>query len=207
MSSRQIGLQHFTIAELTADTQASVTYKAPVVLERAVTAKVSVKSDSQTLYSDDSAEAVLNTFQNIDVEIEVNALSLESRALLQGAKVSNGCIVEGLDNKAPELALGFKSKKADGTYRYVWLLKGVFEISDLEFETIADKVSPKTATLKATFIAREHDSNYRIIADEEKGTGSGNTGNTELLSKWFDAVPTIDKTTGAVTAGTATSHS
>ena len=43
----------------------------------------------------------------MDVEIEVNQLSLESRAKLQGSKVVKCVLIENKDDIASTLALGF----------------------------------------------------------------------------------------------------
>ncbi|WDC83429.1 hypothetical protein PL321_11845 [Caloramator sp. mosi_1] len=89
------------------------------------------------------SEDVISSFEGIDVEIELNQLSLESRALLQGAKVVKGVLVESKDDISPIIALGFKSKKMNGKYRYVWLLKGKFELISDEYDTEAEKPKPQ----------------------------------------------------------------
>ena len=120
----------------------------------------------------------------MDVEIEINQLSLESRAKLQGAKVVKGVLIESKNDIAPTIALGFKSKKNNGKYRYVWLLKGKFEIASDEYDTEGEKPQPKTAKLKGSFFARDNDGNFRFIADED-ATGIDPT----IISGWFSAVP------------------
>jgi phi13 family phage major tail protein len=52
--------------------------------------KLSPKSNSDNIYSDDAVEDIITAFEGVDVEIEVNQLSLTSRAKLQGAKVVKG---------------------------------------------------------------------------------------------------------------------
>ena len=84
------------------------------------------KSPGDTyVYSDDAVEDIITAFEGVYVEIEVNQLSLISRAKLQGSKVVKGVLIENKDDIAPMLALGFKSKRNSGKYRFVWLLKGV----------------------------------------------------------------------------------
>lgn len=184
--ARQVGLKQFTIATLTKDDSTGVTYDVPVVLERAINAKIAPKTNSEKLYSDDSVEETINSFDSIDVEIELNQLSLESRALLQGAKVVKGVLIESKEDIAPTIALGFKSKKSNGKYRFVWLYKGSFEITEDEFATETNTKDGKTAKLKGTFYAREFDGNYRLIADED-ATGADET----ILDAWFTAVPAV----------------
>lgn len=181
---RQIGLRDIHIAIVTSDDSIETVYATPVKLERAISAKISPKSNSDNIYSDDSVEDIITAFEGVDVEIEVNQLALESRAKLQGAKVVKGVLIENKNDIAPTLALGFKSKKNNGKYRFVWLLKGKFELATDEYDTEAEKPKAQSAKLKGKFYPREFDGNYRFIADEDvQGVDS------TIISSWFSNVP------------------
>jgi len=182
--ARQIGLKDIHIAILKTDDATGTTYDPPIKLERAIAAKLTPKSNSENIYSDDSVEDIITAFEGVDVEIEVNQLSLTSRAKLQGAKVVKGVLVENKDDLPPTLALGFKSKKNNGKYRFVWLLKGKFEIVADEYDTEAEKPKAQSAKLKGSFYSRDYDGNYRFIADED-AQGIDAT----IISSWFTAVP------------------
>lgn len=182
--ARQIGLKDIHIAVLTKDDDTTITYEVPSKLERAINAKITPTVTSENIYSDDSVEDVLSVLEGIEVEIEINQLSLTSRAKLQGAKVVKGVLIENKNDIAPTLALGFKSKKSNGKYRYVWLLKGKFELTADEYDTEAEKPAPKSAKLKGKFFARDNDGNFRFIADEDE-TGI----DTTIITGWFTAVP------------------
>ena len=182
--ARQIGLKDIHIAILTSDTSAGALYQPPQKLERAISAKLTPKVTSENIYSDDTVEDVIISFEGVEVEIEINQLTLQSRAKLQGAKVVKGVLIESKDDIGPTVALGFKSKKNNGKYRYVWLLKGKFELTSDEYDTEAEKPQPKTAKLKGTFFARDFDANYRFIADEDSLDID-----PTIISSWFTAVP------------------
>ena len=182
---RQIGLENLTVAKVSKDDATGTTYAKPLKLERSIKAKISPKTSSEKLYSDDSVEDILNNFDSCDVEIELNQLTIASRALLQGSKVVDGMLIENKDDIAPDIALGFRSKKSNGKYRYVWLLKGKFEHTEDEYETIGEKATPKTNSLKGSFYSR-NDGNWRIMEDEDS-EGS----KPERLKVWFDEVPEI----------------
>lgn len=182
--ARQMGLKDIHIAVLTKDISSSATYETPEKLERAISAKISPKSNTENIYSDDSVEDVIAAFEGIDVEIELNQLSLTSRAKLQGAKVVKGVLIENKNDIAPTIALGFKSKKTNGKYRYIWLLKGKFELTSDEYDTEAEKPNPKSAKLSGKFFPRDFDGNYRFIVDED-GTGV----DTSIVQGWFTKVP------------------
>jgi phi13 family phage major tail protein len=181
---RQIGLKDIHIATITKDDDTGATYGTPEKLERAVSAKISPKVNSENIYSDDIVEDVISAFDSVEVEIELNQLSLTSRATLQGAKVVKGVLIESKDDLPPTIAMGFKSKKANGKYRFVWLLKGKFELTSDEFDTEAGKPAPKSSKLKGIFFARDFDGNYRFIADEDE-VGA----DLPIISGWFTGVP------------------
>lgn len=182
--ARQVGLRDIHIAVLIKDDMIGTDYGVPEKLERAISAKLSPKSNSKNIYSDDTVEDVVSSFEGVDVEIEINQLSLSSRAKLQGSKVVKGVLIESKDDIPPTIALVFKSKKSNGKYRYVWLLKGKFELAEDEYDTEAEKPSPKTAKLKGTFFARDFDGNYRFIRDEDaQGVDES------IICSWFTAVP------------------
>lgn len=70
--ARQMGLKDIHIAILTEDTSSGTTYETPEKLERAISTKLSPKSNTENIYSDDSVEDVIAAFEGVDVEIEVN---------------------------------------------------------------------------------------------------------------------------------------
>jgi len=181
--ARQVGLKDIHIAILKTDDSTGTTYDTPIKLERAISAKLSPKSNSENIYSDDAVEDIITAFEGVDVEIEVNQLSLTSRAKLQGSKVVKGVLVENKDDLPPTIALGFKSKKNSGKYRFVWLLKGKFELATDEYDTEAEKPKAQSAKLKGKFYSRDFDGNYRFIADEDI-EGVDET----IISSWFTAV-------------------
>lgn len=181
--ARQIGLKDIHIAVLLTDTASEATYDTPIKLERAISAKLSPKSNSDNIYSDDAVEDIITAFEGVDVEIEVNQLTLTSRAKLQGSKVVKGVLVENKDDMPPTIALGFKSKKNNGKYRYVWLLKGKFELATDEYDTEAEKPKAQSAKLKGKFYSRDFDGNYRFIADEDvQGVDQA------IINSWFTEV-------------------
>lgn len=183
--SRRIGLKDIYTAKVLTDIKGETpitTYDIPRKLARSLTAKISVKSNSQNVYSDDVLEESQSSFDSVEVEIGVNDLTIEDRAHLQGLTVYNGEITESSDNVIPEVALGFKSLKSDGSYEYIWLLKGKFQIPDDEYATKAEKIDSKTPVLKGIFGPRFSDNNYRIIADSKTAT-------EDRISGWFTSVP------------------
>lgn len=185
--ARTIGLRDISFAELLTDVKGTgATYGQVKKYERSVSAKLTPKTNSDTSYSDDEVEDIITTFSQVDVEIELNQLSVPTRAFLQGSKIINGILVENKDDQAPYVYMVFKSKKSNGAFRYVCLFKGKFELVSDDHQTQEEKIKQGTAKLKGTFICREFDGNYRLISDSDDiGVVVAD------LEKWFETVPTI----------------
>ncbi len=174
-----VGLKDIHVALLVQDNAEGIQYDTPQKLARSIKAKITNKSSSSKEYSDDAVEDIIHNFDGLDIEIEVNKLTLAERALLQGATIdTSGKLIESKDDIPPTLALGFKSKTSTGKYRFVWCLKGQFSPASDEYETETEKPNSKTASLKGEFYARANDGQYRYMADETDETSA-------LHDTWF----------------------
>lgn len=172
VTPRQIGLKDVHVAIIESDGAGGTVYKTPVKISRAITAKITPSVNSETLYSDDGVEDELTAFAGCEVEIEQNALTLEHRALILGKRYSNGELVENSGDKAPKLALLFRSEKSSSTkakpvYRYCVLYKGAFNEIEDEYETKGEKPNSKTTKIKGKFYDRESDGNWRMMLDTD----------------------------------------
>jgi phi13 family phage major tail protein len=174
------GLDMFHIAELTEDDATSVTYAAPEKLPGAVNVKVDPKTESETVWADNSSYAVLNTLGDIDVEIEATDLPLALQKKIFGHTEENGVQFASINDKTIELALGFRSRLSTGGYRYYWFLKGKPELLPVEGKTEEGKPAPQTAKLKLKFMPLQY--NGRWKGQAEDGTSFTQGG------KWFEKV-------------------
>ncbi|WP_053957165.1 major tail protein [Inediibacterium massiliense] len=167
--ARKIGIKNIHIAINTQDDTNALTYEKPVKFARAIKASVKAKSNSETWYSDDAVEDVINEFDSVDVEIEVNALTLKQQAMLLGHKLDGkGGMIQNKNDIAPYVSLMFMSKKSNNKYRYVLLYKGKFELIGEEYNTQTNKIESVTPKLKATFVATEHNGDYIYKLDEDE---------------------------------------
>lgn len=97
-----------------------------------------------------------------------------------------------------ELALGFRAKRLNGKYGFVWLFCGKFDQGFEEnFETQQDKINTQTNSLKGTFYAREKDGNYQVEVDESNLLEE-HTDAKSAIESWFSEVqePVITPTAG-----------
>lgn len=186
--SRFVGLKDIYVALVTENTESSYTADKPVKLARAIKAKISDKRSSEDLESDDGTEETLDAYEGTEVEIEVNSLAPQDLALLMGHKYENGYLTKNRDDKAPEVALGYRARKLNGKYEFVWLYAGRFaEGKDTNRETYGKKPTAQTETVKGKFYERKIDNNIEVSVDEDNLTAD-NTGAAAVIGKWFEKV-------------------
>ena len=136
------GCDSLVVAEITQDdangyTVGSVTSLAPV----AEIAKTTENS-SETHYYDNTGMIVIRAEGSDEITLTVPALALSQLSIVTGKTVDP---VTGayIDNEGVEkyYALGYRLKLTDGTYRYVWRLRGMFSnIPDETSSTESDSV-------------------------------------------------------------------
>lgn len=186
--SRNKAFRDLYVAKVTENTPTAYTTETPVKLARAISGKVSDKFTTEKIYSDDTVEDVAEHYDGTDVEFEVNSLAPQDRSLLFGHLYENGFLVKNKDDKAPEVAIGYRSKKMNGKYEFVWLYVGRFgQGHDDEYETEADKTTTQTATLKGSFYERQKDGNYHCSVDEGNLLEAHTTAKA-AIQNWFSEV-------------------
>ena len=83
----------------------------------------------------------------------------------------NGVLIRTAQDKPPYFAIGFKSEKSDGKFRYVWLYKVRAKPVTENFATKEGKtINRQTPEVEFTAIKRTHDGRYQAVADEGEGS-------------------------------------
>lgn len=186
--SRTCGCRDIHIALVKQNEKTAYVADTPVKLARSIKVKVDEKWSTEKIYSDDGTEEVITSYEGTDVEIEVNALAPQDRALLFGQLYKNGFLVRNAEDRAPEVALGWREKKLNGKYEFKWLYVGKFAegISE-EAATKEEKLSPTTKTIKGSFYERQMDGNIQNTVDESN-LMDGNTDAKTAIENWFGSV-------------------
>jgi phi13 family phage major tail protein len=179
-----VGLEDLYYALLTSDGSDGAVYGTPVKITGAITANVKPNASSATLFGDNAPLDTASQLGNIDLELSAADLPLETQAAILGHdSVSGGVLLKKSTDTPPWLAIGFKGKKSNGNYRYVWLVKGKFREHDDNYETQKDSVNYQPPTINGNFVAREYDKVWKKVADEDA------TGYTDAGDTWFTDGP------------------
>ena len=186
--SRTKSFRDIYVAPVTQNDATAYAAGTPVKLARAISGKVSDKFSVEKIYSDDGVEDTVETYEGTDVEFEVNSLAPQDKAMLFGHLYKNGWLVKNKDDKAPEVAVGYRAKKLNGKYEFVWLYVGTFgQGYDDNYQTQEDKVTTQTATLKGSFYERACDENFETQVDESNLLAE-HTDAATAIKNWFGKV-------------------
>ena len=191
MAATRIGCDNLVYAPLTTDDGTVLTYGAPVSLPNVMKININPNPSSETLFADDGPADTAATLGKIEVEIDKAALSITEKASLLGHKKdSNGVLVYSANDTAPWVAIGFRTLRSDGTYRYIWLLKGKFMEPEDNNETKGDSISFQNDTIKGEFakvnksftVDGETKKPWKMEVDEDDAAAAG------AISDWFTTV-------------------
>lgn len=180
----RIGLSDLTAWVLKTDEKASLTYEKPFKVAPAVSASISPNTSDDAFYADDIALVSNQTVSSISLELETADIKDEIIAKLLGLEVDeNGVVLDNANKVAPKVALGFRSLKSNGKYKYVVLYKGSFGIGEDEYQTKEDSISFQTSKLTGTFLPTSHNGNWRGSINEDSAAAK-----PEIINKWFEEV-------------------
>ena len=187
MSTPVIGLSHFYYAKVTADTSSTITYGTPVRVKNVTQANISFNSVDETFFADNGAAITYVQMGEIEASINVADLTSEQYAELLGFKhTTQGVIEADVDATPIDVAIGFKVMKTDGSYRYIWLMKGKFAVPEANAQTKEASVNFQQQELTWKGVQRVNDGLImrRVDSNDEK-LPEGVTA-TVLDAKWFE---------------------
>jgi len=193
---RYCGLRDVYVAKVTQNDTEGYTAGTPVKMARAIKAKISDKFTSEKLYSDDGVEGMLQAYEGTDVELEVNTLAAADRAAFFGQAYLNGFLLKSAEDEAPEVALGYRVRRLNGKFDFVWMYCGRFAQGNEEnYETEAASKTAQTNTVKGEFYQREKmdkvdgkDVHRYEVRVDESNLATEDTGAAAAIKAWFGKV-------------------
>lgn len=201
---RYCGLRDVYVAKVTQNDTEGYTTDTPVKMARAIKAKISDKFTSEKLYSDDGVEGMLQAYEGTDVELEVNTLAAADRAAFFGQAYLNGFLLKSAEDEAPEVALGYRVRRLNGKFDFVWMYCGRFAQGNEEnYETEAASKTAQTNTVKGEFYQREKmdkvegkDVHLYEVRVDESNLATEDTGAAAAIKTWFGKVQEYAATVG-----------
>lgn len=188
LKSVSVGLDKLHAAILTEQEDGTISYGEPKALKGITEASLTPSTDSASVYADDTVHEILTVISQIDVSLSLVDLTPDEQAFLLGKTIDeNGVLLETANDEAPYVALMFRSRKANGEYRYITLHKGRFTPGEEAFNTKGEGTDYQTRSITGSFVKR-NDGVMSAKAD------SDNPKSAAAIKTWFDA-PYEPKTT------------
>jgi len=192
-----VGLKNMVLAPLTADTEAAHTYGALQLIAGAIDASITPQNaDPNVQYADDVEFSVLYPDPELSFKTKMADIPLAIQEMIFGNQIDeNGVLVRTASDRPPYYAVGFKSEKSDGTFRYVWLYKvRAKPVTESYATKEGTTINRQTGEVEWTAIKRTHDARYQAVADEGQNGFAAELGATFLQSVYEpDFTPAVSE--------------
>lgn len=198
----RIGCDNLVYAKMkTEDTAtAAPVYDEVVPAPGVMSININPNGSLETLFADDGPMETATTLGKIDVEIQKNELTTQNKADLLGHEIDgNGAVVYGDSDVPPYVAIGFRTLKSNGKYRYVWLYKGKFTEPEDANETKGDSINFQSDTISGQFTKLNYA--YTINGKSVRPwkyelDGDSAEADQQTMSNWF-TTPVMPAVAGA----------
>ncbi|MBR6204668.1 MAG: hypothetical protein IKQ60_06445 [Candidatus Methanomethylophilaceae archaeon] len=185
------GVKNLVYAEVTADTENAYTTGTVKPLAGVATISKATSSSAEAHYYDNAPKIVITSQGSDEVTLTVSAIPLETYADITGQQwdSEHGCVIEG-PRTQKSFAIGYETKRTDGSKVYVWRLKGAFSIPDQESSTENDGTDASGQEITYTGVETVYaftstgKGARSVVVDDSLGLAQTGT--------WFAAVVTPD---------------
>lgn len=189
----RIGCDNLVYAKMTTEDSATSApaYGEVVKAPGVMSININPNSSLETLFADDGPMETAATLGKIDVEIQKNELTAQNKADLLGHEIdTNGAVVYGDSDVPPYVAIGFRTLKSNGKYRYVWLYKGKFSEPEDANETKGDSINFQSDTISGQFAKLNYAytvNNRTVRPWKYELDGDSENANEATMTNWFKA--------------------
>lgn len=190
----RIGCDNLVYALMTTEdtAESAPVYAEPTPAPGVISVNINPNSSQETLFADDGPMETATTLGKIDVEINKAELTPKNKADLLGHQIDdNGGVVYGDSDVPPWVAIGFRTLKSNGNYRFVWLYKGKFTDPEDNNETKGDSINFQTDTISGQFVKL----NNQITVNKKlvrlwkyEIDGDSEDADVNTMANWFKSV-------------------
>ncbi len=151
------GIRGLVAAEVLTDTAEAFECDTPFPVAGVAELSRTTESSSEAHHYDNAPAVVINATGADEVTISASAIPFDVVAKITGQlyNAAKGMLVEG-ERESKYFAIGYITKKTDGTEVYVWRLKGMFNIPDSTHATEDDGTDANGQELVFTGVATNH---------------------------------------------------
>src|SRR5690625_733405 len=172
------GLSNFHIAIVEQDDSSGVEYGTVERIEGAVSVSITPNTASNTKYADNTAFAVLNNLNDIDVTMAAIDIPASIKKEVYCNQEIKGVLFSNKDEFIKDVALGFEVAISGVGKRFDWFLKGMAEVIGVEHETDDGSIESQDGELNLTFTPLRYNGNWKAELDSDEVTSD----------EWFEDV-------------------
>lgn len=186
-----IGVSDLYVAAISADSATAYTAGTPAYFAPVAVVGVAPSVNRETQYADDNPYDTFVSEGETELTLTVTGIPPEMLAAVLG-KTFDATTGRVYDTGAtpPDYALGFKSKKSNGSYRYYWYLKGKFSTPSESFETQGDTPAPQTTEIVFTAVSSTYAFDVGATNEEVKRVWGDDDTDAFDPTNWFTQVQT-----------------
>ncbi|MDF2788684.1 MAG: phage tail protein [Neobacillus sp.] len=178
-----ISLDKLVYALVTKDDETGYTTGPVKTFAPAMSANVNRNSSSTSLSADNGVKAIATSTGDTELELGTSSIPLPVQAEVLGHELRAGVLIRKKTDKAPYIAVGFRSENDDNSDKLVWLYKGKFQVPGQEFATKGESVEFQTRTITGKFASRDFDGTSDIEADTNNEAIP-----PAVITNWFNEV-------------------
>lgn len=181
----RINVEHLVYAIMTKDEPSLVDYGTIKKLSEAMQIQLTPSVASGQLFGDGVKQSSIAKLTGMTAVLDVTKVQIDDRAIITGATYEDGVLIEGKDDTAPYIAIGWKvPQDMPGVAEYHWLLKGRARPYANTVQQQTDNINYSTDTITIEFVPRDFDGAIKYSADSADPTFT-----EEQAAKWFEKVP------------------
>lgn len=190
------GIRGLVAAELLTDDADGISYGEPFALCGTSSLSKTTETSSAKKYYDNLPAIVIQATGGDEVGIEGSAIPEDVLAKIMGEYYdeTTGLYVEG-EPTTKYFAIGYITKKTDGTEMYVWRLKGTFSYPEVEHTTEDDGTDSTGSTITYTGVSTQH--KFTKTGKSAKAINLPAAKFAAGETKFFETVQTPDTITAA----------
>ena len=186
-----IGLKDLYFSKITPDNATHYEkYGTPIKLAPAIKAAITPEYEEGELYADDILKDMIKHIIGGKIVLDVTEIgSTNLKDLLGAYEDSDGVVMISEEDDPPEVAVGFRAKKSDDNYCYIWLYRVKFSVPNMSFATKGKGITFNSPTIEGTFAPR-----LRPTDNGKHPVMITATWPDADSNDWFGAVPVPDTT-------------
>lgn len=184
------GCDSLVMAQVLTDDKDGITFGSVRSLAPVAEISKTVENSSETHYYDNVGQIIIRSEGSDEITLTVPVLPLDILAMItgKGHDAATGAFIDG-ESEERYFAIGYRLRMTDSTYRYVWRLKGSFNLPDSTSATENDGTDTNNQSLVFTGVKTiyEFTNGGRakgVVVDERDGLCD--------VTDWFSDVVTPD---------------